>query len=55
MYEFRCKDDKTLLETKLSFHDEARPECPVCGKEMNKVISATPVRFKGSGFYSTGG
>ena len=29
--------------------------CPECNSDMSRIYNATPVHFKGSGFYSTGG
>jgi putative FmdB family regulatory protein len=52
-YQFRCKIDQSMLEIQQGFYDNTIPNCPLCGKEMNKVIGATPVHFRGSGFYRT--
>lgn len=54
-YEFRCDGDKTMIEIQQGFHDGTIPSCPLCGKDMKKIFSATPVHFKGTGFYKTGG
>jgi putative FmdB family regulatory protein len=54
-YQFRCKTDQSMLEIQQGFYDDTIPNCPLCGKEMHKVISATPTHFRGTGFYSTGG
>jgi putative FmdB family regulatory protein len=54
-YEFRCNTDKSMLEIQQGFHDGNIPLCPLCGKEMNKVIRAAATHFRGTGFYSTGG
>jgi predicted nucleic acid-binding Zn ribbon protein len=35
--------------------EEVIPKCDNCGTEMKRVFYATPVKFNGSGFYSTGG
>ena len=52
-YEFRCKDDMSMLEIQQGFYDNNIPNCPVCGKEMNKVFRPTPTIFNASGFYRT--
>jgi putative FmdB family regulatory protein len=52
-YEFRCADDKTMIEIQQGFHDGSIPACPLCGKNMHKVFSPTPAVFRGSGFYRT--
>jgi putative FmdB family regulatory protein len=54
-YEFRCDIDKSMLEIQQGFYDNDIPNCPLCGKEMNKVFRAVPTHFRGTGFYSTGG
>ena len=35
--------------------DEIIPYCDICNNLMTRVYSAPPVKFNGSGFYSTGG
>ena len=50
IYEFRCDTDKTKVEIQQGFHDNTIPNCPLCGKEMRKVISATPAIFRGTGW-----
>jgi len=54
-YEYRCKACRTELEIFHSMTEEARTECPECGKhELERLISAGGgVIFKGSGFYET--
>ena len=49
-YEFRCSTDKSMLEIQQGFYDNTIPNCPVCGKEMTKVIHATPAVFRGDGW-----
>jgi putative FmdB family regulatory protein len=52
-YEFRCNDDKTMLEIQQGFHDGNIPACPLCGKNMTKVYAPILSIFRGSGFYKT--
>lgn len=55
-YEYRCVDDKTLLTLSRSVDDrDDLVECPACGREMRREYSPVPVKFNGTGFYSTGG
>jgi putative FmdB family regulatory protein len=55
-YEYQCKDDKTKATMTRSIDDRDNPvECPACGLTMARIYLATPVHFKGTGFYSTGG
>jgi predicted nucleic acid-binding Zn ribbon protein len=35
--------------------EEVIPVCENCGTEMKRVYYAAPVKFNGTGFYSTGG
>jgi predicted nucleic acid-binding Zn ribbon protein len=34
---------------------EVIPVCETCKKDMKRVYYAAPVKFNGTGFYSTGG
>jgi putative FmdB family regulatory protein len=49
-YEFRCAIDKSFVEIQQGFYDNIVPNCPLCGKEMNKIIHATPAIFNGTGW-----
>lgn len=50
-YDFKCNDCDLVVETT----DSNPPDCTSCKKIMIRIWSSTPVHFKGSGFYSTGG
>ncbi len=52
-YDYECPGDGEVIEFTLPFDHEA-PLCP-CGGPMRRVFTAVPVKFNGSGFYSTGG
>jgi len=50
-YDFECKVCAKVIET-----DDPTPlPCTCCGNLMVRIWSSTPVHFKGTGFYSTGG
>jgi putative FmdB family regulatory protein len=49
-YVFRCLTDKSMVEIQQGFYDNNIPNCPLCGKEMQKVIHATPAVFRGDGW-----
>ena len=49
-YQFRCKTDKSFVEIQQGFYDNEIPNCPLCGKGMNKVIAAAPAIFRGTGW-----
>ena len=50
-YDFKCVTCNITIE----LQDSAPIPCSFCGLTMERVWSATPVHFKGGGFYSTGG
>ena len=52
-YEYRCLDCHQQYEKREGFDAPALQECPTCGGTARRVLQATPVLFKGSGFYST--
>ncbi|MGA0852899.1 MAG: FmdB family zinc ribbon protein [Candidatus Nanopelagicaceae bacterium] len=53
-YEYKCPSCSTTLSVERSIHAEAsNPSCLPCGEVMNRVWSAPPVIFNGSGFYKT--
>ena len=55
-YEYKCDgDSQTVTITRGMTEDEIIPYCDTCNEPMSRVYSPTPVKFNGSGFYSTGG
>jgi len=50
-YDFECKTCKLVIEKT----ETNPPDCTSCGNLMVRIWSSTPVHFKGTGFYSTGG
>ena len=52
-YEYLCKTCGHRFETWQKMSDEPLTACPNCGAEIHRVLFATGVVFKGSGFYST--
>ena len=53
LYEYQCKKCGHRFERIQSYSAEDVKECPVCQGEVERLISAPAIRFKGSGFYST--
>jgi putative FmdB family regulatory protein len=53
LYEYQCKKCGHRFERIQSFSAPDAKECPVCQGEVERLISAPAVQFKGSGFYST--
>ena len=55
-YEYKCNaDDESVIISRGMTEDEIIPYCDVCNEPMLRVYSAPPVKFNGTGFYSTGG
>lgn len=53
LYEYECKDCGIRFERVQSFNDAALTHCPECEGEVHRVIGASGIIFKGSGFYVT--
>ena len=55
-YEYTCgKDSSIQIIQRGMTDDEIIPLCDACNTPMSRVYLAPPVKFNGSGFYSTGG
>jgi len=55
-YEYTCDDDsQTVTIVRGMTEDEIIPYCDTCNDPMRRVYSPPPVKFNGTGFYSTGG
>ena len=55
-YEYKCEiDSSTIIISRGMTEQEIIPYCDSCNEPMVRVYSAPPVKFNGSGFYSTGG
>lgn len=53
-YEYKCKaDDFKLIITRGMTEKEILPYCDLCNEPMTRVYDAAPVKFNGTGFYST--
>lgn len=53
LYEYECARCHKRVEKIQSFSAEPLRECPHCGGELEKLISAPAIQFKGSGWYVT--
>ena len=53
IYEYECGSCQFHFEKKQRFHAEPVSVCPKCQGEARRVFHATPIIFKGSGFYIT--
>jgi putative FmdB family regulatory protein len=53
LYEYRCRKCGAIIEQIQKFTDEPLRECSKCGGELERLISAPAIQFKGSGWYIT--
>ena len=53
LYEYQCKSCHTLTERIQKFSDPPLTTCPHCGGELEQLLSAPAVQFKGAGWYVT--
>ena len=51
LYEYRCKQCGHQFEKIQSFSAPEEKECPVCKGEVERLISAPAIQFKGAGWY----
>ncbi len=53
IYEFECRKCKDRLEVLQKMNDKSPVKCRKCGGRLEKLISASAIQFKGSGWYVT--
>ena len=53
LYEYQCKSCHSLTERIQKFSDPPLTVCPHCGGELEQLLSAPAVQFKGAGWYVT--
>jgi putative FmdB family regulatory protein len=53
IYEFECRKCKAHLEVFQKLNDKQPTKCKKCGGRLEKLISASAIQFKGSGWYVT--
>jgi putative FmdB family regulatory protein len=53
IYDYRCDHCGHAFSAVQSFKDEPLEKCPSCGKRPRRLIVASAVVFKGSGWYKT--
>ena len=51
LYEYQCKQCGHRFEKIQSFSAPEERECPVCKGEVERLISAPAIQFKGAGWY----
>lgn len=53
IYEFECTKCKAHTEVFQKMNDKQPTKCRKCGGRLERLVSATAIQFKGSGFYLT--
>ncbi len=53
LYEYHCKNCEHLFERIQKFSDPLLTICPKCGGEVEQLMSAPAIQFKGTGWYVT--
>src|ERR1700675_5134898 len=53
LYEYECKKCGHRFEKNQLYSDKMVKKCPECGGQVEQMISAPAVQFKGSGWYVT--
>jgi putative FmdB family regulatory protein len=54
LYEYECKQCRRHTEKIQKFSDTEITVCPRCGGELERVVSAAAISFKGGGWYADG-
>lgn len=55
-YEYKCPNDgEIVIVTRPMSEPEGEYSCETCGSKLLRIYNPAPVKFNGSGFYSTGG
>ena len=52
-YDYECEKCAKKFEVKRGFHETGEVRCPKCKGKAQRVFTAPPLIFKGSGFYVT--
>jgi putative FmdB family regulatory protein len=53
IYEFECQKCKERVEVFQKMNDKHPVKCKRCGGRLEKLVSASAIQFKGSGWYVT--
>ena len=51
LYEYRCQDCGETIEVIQKFSDSPLSKCEDCGGVLERLLSASAIQFKGSGWY----
>lgn len=53
LYEYKCAACGDVFEVRQKFSDEPLHQHPGCGGQVERLLSAPALQFKGSGWYVT--
>src|SRR5687767_5291898 len=53
IYEFECQKCKAHTEVFQKMNEKEPTKCDKCGGRLEKLVSASAIQFKGSGWYVT--
>lgn len=53
LYEYRCRKCGEISEVIQKFSDEPLTTCKSCGGELERLLSAPAIQFRGEGWYVT--
>ena len=53
LYEYQCKTCGHRFEVIQKFSDSTAKKCPKCGKTVERLVSSSAIKFKGTGWYVT--
>jgi putative FmdB family regulatory protein len=53
LYEYQCTKCRHTFEKIQKFSDPPVTKCPQCGAEVEQLLSAPAIQFKGAGWYVT--
>ena len=53
LYDYKCTECGKVTEVRHGFNESHADPCPACGGTVQRVFSAAPIVFKGSGYYVT--
>ena len=53
LYDYKCTQCGKVTEVRHGFNESHADPCPACGGTVQRVFSAAPIVFKGSGYYIT--
>src|SRR3990170_2764220 len=53
MYEYQCSACHHRFEVIQKFSDKPVKKCPKCGKAVERLVSSSSIKFKGTGWYVT--